>query len=110
MMIAEIQFESSANFGRRGGGGGGARGGRGAGQAGPPPSPGFPRGFKVETSTNGTAWTQIASGAGTGANTVITFKPTTAKFVRLTQTAATEGAPPWSIVHLQLFEAAKNAR
>ena len=56
---------------------------------------------------NGTTWTEVATGAGRGATTIITFKPTQAKFVRLTQTAAPDAAPPWSITQLRLFEASK---
>ena len=54
---------------------------------------------------NGTTWTEVAMGAGRGATTIITFKPTPAKFVRLTQTATPDAAPPWSITQLRLFEA-----
>ena len=54
---------------------------------------------------NGTTWTEVATGAGTGATTIITFKPTPAKFIRLTQTATPDAAPPWSITQLRLFEA-----
>jgi hypothetical protein len=126
--VAEIQFVSTAG-GRGGGGGGGGRGRGGAGgrggpppdpndpaataaaaQApppGPPPNPGYPRAYKVETSLNGTTWTPVATGTGTGASTTITFKPTQAKFIRLTQTATTEGAPPWSITQLRVLEAPK---
>ena len=44
------------------------QGGRGAGPGGgAPPNPGYPRGYKVETSVNGTTWTQVATGEGTGA-------------------------------------------
>jgi outer membrane protein assembly factor BamA/mono/diheme cytochrome c family protein len=93
------------------------QGGRGRGAApggaaapGPPPNPGYPRAYKLETSLNGTVWTVAATGQGTGANTTITIKPTPAKFVKLTQTAATESAPPWSITQLRLFEVAVPAK
>jgi len=116
--IAEIQFDSTS--GGRGGGGRnavaaappvgtpaaaapGARAG-GPGPAGAPPAPGYPRGYKVETSMNGTAWTPAAEGKGESATTLIAFKPVQAKFVRLTQTAAVDGAPAWSIQQLRLFE------
>jgi hypothetical protein len=107
-LVTEIQF-TSTGAGRGGGGGGGGRQGRGAAAgppaapAGPPPT-GFPRGYKVETSTNGTAWTVAAEGSGDGASTVITFRPVRAKFVRMTQTATADGAPPWSIQQMRLFE------
>jgi mono/diheme cytochrome c family protein len=127
--VAEIAFESTAG-GRGGGGGGrgGGRGGRGAaaapGAAGtpppdpaaaaeapppPPPNAGYPRGYKVEVSQNGTAWTEVATGAGSGPSTVIMLTPTPAKFIRLTQTATTENAPVWSIQQLRIFEVAKPA-
>ncbi len=73
------------------------------GPGGAPPNPGYPRGYKVETSLNGTTWTQAAIGEGAGATTVITFKPTQAKFVKLTQTATTPNAPPWSIQQLRIL-------
>ena len=93
-----------------GGRGGGGRGAGGGAQAGPPPNPGYPRGYKVETSMNGTTWTEVAAGQGSGAATTITFNPTQAKFVRLTQTATTENAPPWSLTQLRLFEIKAPAR
>ena len=121
MTIVEIQFDSTS--GGRGGGGrnavaaappGGAPaaaapGGRagGSGPAGAAPAPGYPRGYKVETSMNGTAWTPAAEGQGESATTLIAFKPVQARFVRLTQTAALDGAPPWSIQQLRLFEPGK---
>ena len=129
--ITEIQFDSTNGGGRggRGGPGGGAQppaggagnapagattapaaaaqGGRAGGPgAGAPPNPGYPRGYKVETSTNGTTWTTIAEGQGSGSPTIITFKPVQAKFVRLTQTASPENAPPFSIQQLRLYRAA----
>jgi hypothetical protein len=80
-----------------------------AAPAAPPPNLGYPRGYKVETSMNGTTWTQAAIGQGTGANTTITFKPTQAKFVKITQTATTDNAPPLSISQLRIYEVTKPA-
>jgi hypothetical protein len=79
----------------------------GAGRGGPgsvAPALGFPRGYKVEVSTNGTAWTQVADGQATGLETAITFAPTQAKFVRVTQTASPSGAPPFAMQRLKLYE------
>ena len=102
-LIAEVQFESP------GGGGRGARGGAGrAGQPGaPPPAPvlGYPRAYKLETSMNCTTWTPVAEGQGTGSPTIITFKPTQARFIRIAQTATTDNAPPFSIQQLRLYRA-----
>ena len=108
--ITELQFDSTAGGGRggrAGAGRGAAPAAAGPGAAGPPPNPGYPRGYKVETSMNGTAWTVIAEGQGSGSPTLITFKPVQAKFVKITQTATAENAPPLSIVNLKVFEAPK---
>jgi hypothetical protein len=39
--------------------------------------------------------------------TVVAFAPVTARFVRITQTAQVENAPPWSMRLLRLYEAAR---
>jgi hypothetical protein len=91
--LSELQFTSTA---------GGRGGGRGAGGA--PPVVGFPRGYRVETSTDGTTWTTAAEGNGTGTTTVISFAPVATRFVRLRQTAAPlDGTPVWSIQQLRLY-------
>jgi len=81
-----------------------------AGQAGPPavtqPPSAYPRGYKVEVSMDGDAWTPVAEGKGAGPSTMITFDPVRAKFVRITQTATLEGTTPWSIQRLRLYEVA----
>ena len=92
--LAEIQFDSVSV---------GGRGGRAGRAAGPPPEWGFPRGYTVEVSSDGVSWTRVATGRGEGQHTVISFAPAQAKFIRLTQTATVDTAPPWSITHLQLF-------
>jgi hypothetical protein len=98
--LTEIQFTSTA---------GGRGGGRGAGGA--PPAVGFPRGYKVETSTNGTTWISGAEGTGIGPTTVIAFRPVPARFVRITQTARpADGTPTWSIQQLRLYAAPEPAR
>jgi hypothetical protein len=130
--ITEMQFESSNGGGRGGRGGAGrgiqpagltaagnapateaaalAAGAQGGRAGGAPPNPGYPRGYKVETSMNGTAWITVAEGQGTGSPTVVTFKPLQAKFVRLTATASPENAPPLSIQQLRLYRAATSGR
>jgi len=59
---------------------------------------------------NGTTWTAVAEGQGSGSPTMITFKPVQAKFVRLTQTASPENAPPLSIQQLRIYRTATAAR
>jgi hypothetical protein len=66
--------------------------------------PGFPRSYQVQLSTDGTTWgSPVAEGQGTGAQTLIAFNPTRAKFVRITQTATVSDAPPLSVRRLRLF-------
>jgi mono/diheme cytochrome c family protein len=73
---------------------------------GQPPRPAtYPRGYTVQLSMDGTTWSApVAEGQGTGQSTTITFTPTRTRFVRITQTATTENAPPWAIQQLQLYE------
>jgi putative heme-binding domain-containing protein len=87
--LNEIQVDSPPGFPPGGGGG-------------------FARGYEVEMSTDGKAWTTAAEGKGSGASTRITLKPVPARFVRISLTAsAGEEVPPWSIQKVRLFEAVK---
>lgn len=52
----------------------------------------YPRGFTVEVSTNGTSWTTLASGIAYGWKRPISVTPTTARYIRITQTGQ---APQW---------------
>jgi mono/diheme cytochrome c family protein len=106
--ITELQFDSlAAATGGRGGG----RRGAGAAAAGPPPAPpapiyGYPRGYSVQTSLDGTSWGKaVAEGKGEGARTAVTFAPVRARFVRITQTETVPDAPNWSISNLRIYEA-----
>jgi hypothetical protein len=55
---------------------------------------------------DGSTWSApVAEGEGTGSSTTITFAPARAKFVRITQTGTADGATPWSIQRLRLYEA-----
>ena len=128
--VTEIEFISAPP---PGGGGRAGRGGRGAAAPGTPataapapgasasavvaepppapaaapmtavPTPGFPREYKIEVSLDGTTWKRAATGTGTGRTTIATFAPVQAKFLRITQTATTENAPPWSIQRLRVY-------
>ncbi len=69
-----------------------------------PPAATYPRGYKVEVSMDGNAWTPVSDGKGEGQSTFITFEPVQAKFVRITQTATVEAAPNWSIQRLRLYQ------
>jgi mono/diheme cytochrome c family protein len=110
LTISEVQFDSATSGGGRGGRGARGAAGRGA-QPAPPPAPavGYPRGFSVQVSTDGTTWSKpVAEGKGAGVRTAIAFAPTRAKFVRITQTETAAEAPPWSIRNLRIYEAPAN--
>ena len=96
--VTELQFESSMASGR------GGRGGRGAPAS--PPIIGYPRAYSVQVSADGSSWsTPVATGKGEGVRTTVTFAPTRAKFVRITQTDTVTDAPAWSIRNLRIYEA-----
>jgi mono/diheme cytochrome c family protein/glucose/arabinose dehydrogenase len=110
VMLTEVQFETSAVVPVEGeivpGAPPRSGGGRGA-APGATPQLGYPRGYQVEVSIDGTNWGRpVAQGAGNGVVTTVTFTPSRAKFVRITQTAAaTPGAPPFAVQRLRLYEA-----
>jgi hypothetical protein len=65
----------------------------------------YPRAYEVQVSLDGTTWSApVAEGRGNGPATDIAFTPVRAKFVRSTQTATTENAPPWAMQQMQLYE------
>jgi len=64
----------------------------------------YPRGYKLELSTDGQAWKQVAAGKGIPGVTDIQFPAAKAKFVRITQTGAVGGLF-WSIHEVQVFAA-----
>jgi hypothetical protein len=60
----------------------------------------------VQVSTDGTTWSQpVAEGKGEGAHTTITFGPTRARFLRITETETVPDAPSWSIRGLRVYAA-----
>ena len=70
------------------------------------PRPGYPRAYSVQVSMDGKKWSKpVAEGKGEGARTTITFAPTRAQFVRITQTDNIADAPAWTIRGLRLYEA-----
>ena len=69
---------------------------------------GFPRGYRVQVSTDGSAWQTAAEGKGSDTPTRIALEPAPARLVRITLTAAGgEASPPWSIQKIRLFETVK---
>ena len=45
----------------------------------------------------------IASGKGTSGSTTIVFEPVRARYIRITQTAADEAAPAWTVTRFQVY-------
>ncbi|MDB4881937.1 MAG: coagulation factor 5/8 type domain protein, partial [Gemmatimonadetes bacterium] len=88
--LAEIQFQSAAGYTPP--------------NTPPRPLP-YPRGYRVQVSMDGTAWSDpVAEGQGAGQSTLIAFTPVRAKFVRITQTATSADAPAWAMQQIQLYE------
>ena len=125
--IAEVQFESGivapeniatvpgAPVRTAIGGAGRGRGGRAGAPGAPaadapppaaPPKSGYPRGYKVEVSSDGATWKTVAEGKGAGTATRIAFAPVKAKFVKITETADAADAPPWMIQRFSLYDVA----
>ena len=120
VMLAEVQFRGATLA--TGGGGRGGRGGPsgpggpvGRGRpAGPAdvipagvPAPNAARDFQVQVSSDGTSWMTVATAHSAGQSTEIAFTPTRARFARVAQTGAADGAPPWAVTLLRLFEVGK---
>jgi glucose/arabinose dehydrogenase/mono/diheme cytochrome c family protein len=67
----------------------------------------YPRGYTVELSADGQQWGKpVATGKGSGPETVIQFPATKTKFIRINQTGSVGGLY-WSIHELQVFAAPK---
>jgi hypothetical protein len=97
--LTEVQIDTpTPGFGR------GGRGGRGGGAPAAPPAPGFARGYELQVSMDGSAWTTVASGTGTEGTQIIALdQPTQARYVRVNQTATTPDAPAWQIQRIRLY-------
>jgi mono/diheme cytochrome c family protein len=95
VMLTEIEFESPGQAGGRGG---------------PAPVATYPRGHKVQVSSDGQQWSApVAEGKGTGTPTAIPFAPVRARFVRITQTETTADAPAWVVRNIKLYQAGASA-
>jgi len=105
--VTEVQFQSPTPGGRGGAGNAAAVSSSGAPITGPL---GFPRGYKVEVSTDGSSWRSVAEGTGTGASTISTFQPAPAKFVRVSLTTGVDDAPAWSVQNLKIYALASPER
>jgi mono/diheme cytochrome c family protein len=106
-MGTEIQCQSPPPGGRGGAGSAAATSASGAPVVAPP---GFPRGYKVEVSQDGSSWTAASEGAGSGLTTISTFKPVQAKFVRISLTTSAADGPAWSVQNLRIFASGRDEK
>jgi len=91
VVLTELQFDSPT---------------AGGGRSGLPVTATSPRSYRVEVSTDGTSWTEVAQGQGGARTTTIVFSPVTARMVRITQAADAKEAPSWSMERLRVFQPA----
>ncbi len=106
--LVEVQYNAPSFFGR-----GGARGARGAAAAAPAPAPAARAGraaaaapdLQVQVSTDGKSWSAPLATATGSTLTTFAFRPTRAKFVRITRNAPAPNDAPWTIQNLRLFKA-----
>jgi glucosylceramidase len=61
----------------------------------------FPRGYELWVSRDGTSFTKVASGAGTGQLTAIDVRPTFARALRVVQTGS--AGSWWSVADLRVY-------
>lgn len=106
--ISEVQFNAP------GGGRGNPARGTGAAPAppatGPTPTPAVPvvfREFQVQTSTDGNTWTKPIAQGIVAAATNASFAPVSAKFVRITLTAAGQNLGPLVIQNVRVLRPAE---
>ena len=89
--VTEIQFTSPPQGGGRGG---------------PPPSPTFPRDYRLEVSPDGAAWTVVKADGRSVANvTTIAFGPVSVRFLKIALTASHTDAPAWAMQRLRIYRA-----
>jgi glucosylceramidase len=60
------------------------------------------RGWRLESSGDGTTWRTLATGTGAGQLTNIDVRPTSARFLRITATAAADNW--WSVADIRLYD------
>ena len=78
---------------------------QGGGRNGPPPVSTFPRGLRVDVSTDGATWTSVAPDAVASPGvTTIAFSPVQARWVKLSLTTTPENGPPWSMQRLRIYQ------
>ncbi|RRQ50779.1 sorbosone dehydrogenase [Maribacter algicola] len=77
----------------------------------PPPLHTFPRGYRLETSMDGSSWKEIEKGEGEQADVSLIFDPDEAKFIRMSLTKnfgpQEDREIPWSMRQMKIYGASK---
>lgn len=68
----------------------------------------YPRGYQVQVSTDGTNWTTVANGSGTGASVLVQFPVQVARYLKIVQTGSSTSW--WSIAELNVYGEAEQSR
>ena len=66
----------------------------------------YPRGYTLQTSTDGTTWTTAATESGSGQFTSVPLSGTPIRFVRLTLTASSGSW--WSVADMRAYVASRS--
>src|SRR5258708_23089692 len=61
----------------------------------------YPRGYQVQVSTDGTTWSTVASGTGSGPAVLVQFAPQVARYLKIVQTGTSTSW--WSIAELNVY-------
>jgi hypothetical protein len=64
----------------------------------------YARGYNVQVSTDGTAWTTVATCTGTGSPEIVSFPAQTAQYVKVVLTTTAADNWWWSIDEFNLFD------
>jgi hypothetical protein len=64
----------------------------------------FPRGYTVAVSSDGTTWTQVASGAGSSQLIAVTFSQQTAQYIQVKQTLSGATTNWWSMAEFNVYK------
>ncbi|PIB28879.1 sorbosone dehydrogenase [Maribacter sp. 4G9] len=77
----------------------------------PPPLHTFPRGYRLESSMDGSSWKEIEKGEGEQADVSLIFDPVEAKFIRMSLTKnfgpQEDREIPWSMRQMKIYGASK---
>jgi hypothetical protein len=68
----------------------------------------YPRGYQIQVSTDGTAWTTVSTGSGSGQAVLATFPVQVARYLKVVQTGTASNW--WSIQEMNVYGEQDNGR